>query len=169
MKIRFTRTPPAEFSAYVEGEETSNLSEVEARYLIGLGFAAQVRESENASTQHVSSRTEIVGADNQTEVVVTGRGANIKTISDPSKVTLPRTGTVENPVTDELRLAASKEAATGLVKQEAGRTGGFVDETEAALPTAKDGEKQMSDAAKAEAKEREAVAKKAQAKAPENK
>lgn len=166
MKIRFTRTPPAEYSAYVEGEETSNLSDQEARYLIGLGLAAEVRTSPNSSTQHVSSRTEIVGEGNETEVVITGRGANIKTVSDPEKAKLNLPGVAGKPVTDDLRKAASKETATGLVKQEAGRTGGFVDETEKALPTAKEAEKEQSDAEKAAEKE---AAAKAAKKAPETK
>lgn len=165
MKIRFVRTPPAEYSAYVEGEETDNLSDKDARYLITLGIAAEVRSSEGASTQHVSSRTEIVGADNQTEVVVTGRGANIKTVSDPEKAKLDAPGVAGKLVTDDVRRAASKEVATGLVKQEAARTGGFVDETEASLPSADEAEKAQT----AEEKEAAARAKKAQTKAPENK
>lgn len=129
MKVQFTRTPPKEFSAYVEGE-VADLPEKDARYLVGLGIAAVPRALEG-DTRHESSRTEIVGRGNETEVVVRGRGANIVQITSPeADAAKPKEDApTADPITEEERRVASRAESESLVKQEAGRTGGFIDET----------------------------------------
>jgi len=130
MKIRFTRTPPTEYNGYVEGEEV-DLAEREARNLIGLGFAVAVRDSGSAGTLSVSNRTEIVGRDNEPQVVVEGRGANITKVRDPADDKLIQEGFDRNndgQISDEERKEAEKSAAQNLVLQESSRTGGVEEE-----------------------------------------
>lgn len=130
MKIRFVRTPPAEYNGYVEGSD-AEIEEKEARYLIGLGIAVDPARVNRFGTRSVSDRTEIVGADNQTEVIVTGRGANIASVhspeSDPMAEELARNSETETAVSGAARRAASRTESEGLVLQEANRHGSFAD------------------------------------------
>lgn len=133
MKVQFVRTPPQEYASYIEGE-TVDLPDQEARNLLGLGIVAQPRGGDG-DTRMVSNRTEIVGTtSNDTQVVVEGRGANIVRVRSPETDKLVPTAELDqqrlaDAPTAEQRTAAERAEAEALVKQEAGRTGGFEDET----------------------------------------